>query len=871
MADSPLISTVDSLPVEDPGLDLVVYTQGTSAVAMVAASNTLTKVLLGAGSRVLTTWSLASTGWVQLSIDSGVVYVTSEHSITIVRPLNCSSNEDMGSCVRDITPCAWCHGDKPRCVPKNACKNKTLVYEGDEPYVLDIKPLFMPSCGNTFITMTGSNLDMANEVKVTVGSDPCVIVTRTNTYMTCLPPTFSGNNRSTTEMPGELNSTFIGNERTVVEMIVTPKSPTLEESERKTAEVIVVLNQSPDTTQRLTMVVNALCPRIDSVWPKSTIRSGGIKFTIFGENLDNFPNPIRLHFVTIRGLTTGGPCEAQKNGSLLVCVTPPVRISSGQIRGQLMYSQISTNNTILHDFGDIQVKEDPMIAYSGTIFETTVLKLEGQYIDHVNMSEIQIHIFKTGLCDVFLATDSELQCRLPNSTPTSITSSRHITVMIGENIIYFPGYVSVRVITSLKEPITTTVRTTTEASTSENSTTPTSTASASAAILGVTFAALVVLVVIVVAVICVKRRRRKRMSRDRPSIVSYSGGRVIIRGDGTSFNMAESSLMDSVSDTLDEPCRDVLKSLEECGLIIKRDCLKLGELIGKGNFGSVYKGFIGVADKTSTVAIKTLHSNESGNLDEQQFLQEAFVMKEFHHENVMTLVGICVDVDSQPLVILPFMEHGDLLSYLHDDTHIPTVRDLVSFGLDIAEGMTYLASLKFVHRDLAARNCMLDANYRVKVADFGLSRDIYETSYYSTKHKGTKLPVKWMALESLMKGVFNEKTDVWSYGITVWELMTRGVRPYATVDNWDMERYLKSGRRLPQPIYCPANLYKLMRKCWSTDPDERPEFVDLRQCIRLMLARAHHQLAGPDTANIEETYVNIADRDKYVYENEENF
>lgn len=93
----------------------------------------------------------------------------------------------------------------------------------------------------------------------------------------------------------------------------------------------------------------------------------------------------------------------------------------------------------------------------------------------------------------------------------------------------------------------------------------------------------------------------------------------------------------------------------------------------------------------------------------------------------------------------------------------------------------------------------LDSNFKVKVADFGLSRDVYETSYYSTQSRGTKLPVIWMAVESLAGGVFNEKTDVWSYGITLWELMTRGVRPYAAVDNWDMERYLKSGRRLPQP------------------------------------------------------------------------
>jgi serine/threonine protein kinase len=119
---------------------------------------------------------------------------------------------------------------------------------------------------------------------------------------------------------------------------------------------------------------------------------------------------------------------------------------------------------------------------------------------------------------------------------------------------------------------------------------------------------------------------------------------------------------------------------------------------------------------------------------------------------------------------------------------------------------------------------MLDDEMHVKVADFGLSRDIYERDYYSCDNRRNKLPVKWMALESLEKGIYNSRTDVWSFGIVLWELMTRGVCPYPDVDNWDIIKFLKHGRRLPQPPYCPEALYDVMQRCWLVDAWKRPTF-----------------------------------------------
>ncbi|XP_051483836.1 macrophage-stimulating protein receptor [Apus apus] len=310
---------------------------------------------------------------------------------------------------------------------------------------------------------------------------------------------------------------------------------------------------------------------------------------------------------------------------------------------------------------------------------------------------------------------------------------------------------------------------------------------------------------------------------------------------------ATSYCLEDLRPELLEEVKDIL--IPEDRLITHRN-----QVIGKGHFGSVYHGtYMDPLLGDLHCAVKSLH--RITDLEEvEEFLREGILMKSFHHPQVLSLLGVCLPRHGLPLVVLPYMRHGDLRHFIRTQEKSPTVKDLIGFGLQVALGMEYLAEKKFVHRDLAARNCMLDETLTVKVADFGLARDVFGKEYYSIQqHRHAKLPVKWMALESLQTQKFTTKSDVWSFGVLMWELLTRGASPYPGVDPYDMTRYLLRGRRLPQPCHCPDSLYEVMLSCWTPVPEERPSFLELVSELERVLAT----LEGEHYVNLAVTYVNL--------------
>ncbi|MED6273967.1 Ephrin type-A receptor 4 [Characodon lateralis] len=268
---------------------------------------------------------------------------------------------------------------------------------------------------------------------------------------------------------------------------------------------------------------------------------------------------------------------------------------------------------------------------------------------------------------------------------------------------------------------------------------------------------------------------------------------------------------------------DPNQAVREFAKEIDASCIKIEKVIGIGEFGEVCSGRLKMPGKREIcVAIKTL---KAGYTDKQRrdFLSEASIMGQFDHPNIIHLEGV-VTKCKPVMIITEYMENGSLDAFLRKNDGRFTVIQLVGILRGIASGMKYLSDMSYVHRDLAARNILVNSNLVCKVSDFGMSRVLEDDPEAAYTTRGGKIPIRWTAPEAIAYRKFTSASDVWSYGIVMWEVMSYGERPYWDMSNQDVIKAIDEGYRLPPPMDCPVALHQLMLDCWQRERADRPKF-----------------------------------------------
>ncbi|XP_034411121.1 ephrin type-B receptor 3 [Cyclopterus lumpus] len=340
-------------------------------------------------------------------------------------------------------------------------------------------------------------------------------------------------------------------------------------------------------------------------------------------------------------------------------------------------------------------------------------------------------------------------------------------------------------------------------------------------IIGSASAGLVVIVaLVVIAVVCLKKQRSGSELEYTEKLQQYISPGVKVYIDPFTYE-------------------DPNDAVHEFAKEIDISCVKIEEVIGAGEFGEVCRGRLKQPGRREmVVAIKTL---KAGYTERQRrdFLAEASIMGQFDHPNVIRLDGVLTR-SCPVLIITEFMENGALDSFLRLNDGRFTMTQLVGMLRGITAGMKYLSDMNYVHRDLAARNILVNSNLVCKVSDFGLSRFLDDTSADPTytSSLGGKIPIRWTAPEAIAFRKFTSASDVWSYGIVMWEVVSYGERPYWDMSNQDVMTAVEQDYRLPPPMDCPMVLHQLMLECWMKERNLRPKFSHIVSTLDKLLRNA---------------------------------
>ncbi|XP_018119613.1 protein-tyrosine kinase 2-beta isoform X2 [Xenopus laevis] len=256
---------------------------------------------------------------------------------------------------------------------------------------------------------------------------------------------------------------------------------------------------------------------------------------------------------------------------------------------------------------------------------------------------------------------------------------------------------------------------------------------------------------------------------------------------------------------------------------ISRSDVALGRILGEGFFGEVYDGvYMNPKGEKINVAVKTCKNDCAADVKEK-FMSEAYLMRNLDHPHIVRLIGI---IEDDPIwIVMELYPYGELGQYLEKHKNSLQALSLILYSLQICKALAYLEGINCVHRDIAVRNILVASHECVKLGDFGLSRYLEEEEYY--KASVTRLPIKWMAPESINFRRFTSASDVWMFGVCMWEILSFGKQPFFWLENKDVISVIEKGDRLPKPEMCPPTLYTLMTRCWTYDPFERPRFNEL--------------------------------------------
>uniref|UniRef100_A0A3Q0R6D6 Tyrosine-protein kinase n=1 Tax=Amphilophus citrinellus TaxID=61819 RepID=A0A3Q0R6D6_AMPCI len=286
-----------------------------------------------------------------------------------------------------------------------------------------------------------------------------------------------------------------------------------------------------------------------------------------------------------------------------------------------------------------------------------------------------------------------------------------------------------------------------------------------------------------------------------------------------------SNKSDGLCRKLDRPCvkPKAQKPWDKDAWEIPKDSIKMVKKLGAGQFGEVWMAYYNNATK---VAVKTL---KPGTMTVEAFLDEANVMKTLQHDRLVRLYAVVTK--TEPIyIITEFMANGSLLDFLKSDTGCKLqLPKLIDFSAQIAEGMAYIEKKNYIHRDLRAANVLVSESLLCKIADFGLARVIEDDEY--SAREGAKFPIKWTAPEAINYGTFTIKSDMWSFGVLLYEITTYGKIPYPGMSKVEVMSSVQRGYRMPQPNNCPAELYDIMMSCWKHRPEDRPTFDYLQSVL----------------------------------------